>query len=257
MLMKNLKPICLHCGVALLLSSCFVNKPVTSINGPAFYNSDITYQPKPLWKDTVHHATYVSASIVNAQGANENDALTAGELNLGMAYTIKNFNFAYGVFGTAGTFKNSTIPQDQPYYFSNKFVGVAGGRASINYYITSGHVDIRIIGIEAAYSNEFGDYANYRKLVAGVPDFYTSTRTDLLTIGLSTEVIWYGRDLNWQYGFRFFVGKTNVDYPRNPNDSYVLPSITPALAYFMQIRRYFMIGEFTGAGGHFSMGYRF
>jgi hypothetical protein len=255
--MKNLTPMCVLCGIAFLLSSCYVNKPVTSINGPAFYNSDITYQPKPLSADTVHHATYVSASIVNGQGANANDALTAGELNLGMAYTIKHFNFAYGVFGAAGSFSNATIPSDQPFYFNNKFTGMAGGRASINYYITSGHVDIRVIGIEAAYSNEFGDYANYRKEVAGQPNFYTSTRTDLLTIGGSTEVIWYGRDLSWQYGFRLFLGSTNVDYPRNPNNYYALPSITAALAYFMQMKRYFMIGEFTGAGGHFSVGYRF
>ena len=248
---------CMLCGIAFLLSSCTVYKPVTSLNGPAFYNSDITYQPKPLSADTVHHAAYISAAIVNGQGANVNDMLTAGEINLGMGYTIKHFNFAYGVFGAAGSFSNATIPSDQPYYFNNKFAGVAGGRASINYYITSGHVDIRVIGIEAAYSNEFGDYANYRKEVAGQPYFYTSTRTDLLTIGGSTEVIWYGHDLSRQYGFRVFLGSTNVNYPTNPNNYDAPPSITATLAYFMQIKRYFMIGEVTGAGGHFSVGYRF
>jgi hypothetical protein len=255
--MKKLKTVFALCGLGCFLSSCYVSKPVTSVNGPSFYNSDITYQPKPLSADSVHHANYVSASIVNGQGANENDVLTAGEINLGRAYTTKHFNFSGGVFGAAGSFSNATIPSGQPYYFNNKFTGMAGARASINYYITSGHVDIRVIGIEAAYSNEFGDYADYRKLVAGVPTFYTSTRTDLLTIGGSTEVTWYGRDPSWQYGFRLFVGKTNIDYPKNPNDNYALPSVTGALAYFMQIKRYFMIGEFTGAGGHFGLGYRF
>jgi hypothetical protein len=215
-LMKNLTQMCLLSAATCLLSSCYVIKPVTSVNGPAFYNSDITYQPKPLSADTFHHATYISASIVNGQGANPNDALTAGELNLGRAYTTKHFNFSGGVFGAAGSFSNATIPSGQPFYFNNKFTGMAGARASVNYYITSGHVDIRIIGIEAAYSNEFGDYANYRKEVAGQPYFYTSTRTGLLTIGGSTEVIWYGRDLSWQYGFRLFLGTTNVNYPQNP-----------------------------------------
>jgi hypothetical protein len=254
---KKLKTIFALCGLACFLSSCYVNKPVTSINGPAFYDSDITYQPKPLSADTFHHANYVSASIVNGQGANVNDALTAGEINLGRAYTIKRFNFALGVFGAVGSFSNSTLGQGDPYYFNNKFAGAAGGRASINYYITSGHVDIRIIGIEAAYSNEFGDYANYRKAIVGVPNFYTSARTDLLTVGGSSEVIWYGRDLSWQYGFRFFVGSTNVNYPKNSDSFDALPSVNAALAYFMQIKRYFMIGELTGAGGHFSLGYRF
>jgi hypothetical protein len=255
--MKKYKTILPLCGAAFLLSSCVVNKAVTSYNGPAFYNSDITYQPKPLSADTFHHAAYVSASIVNGQGGNANDALTAGEINLGMGYTIKHFNFAYGVFGAAGSFSNATVPSNQPYYFNNKFAGTAGGRASVNYYITSGHVDIRVIGIEAAYSNEFGDYANYRKEVAGQPNFYTSTRTDLLTIGGSTEVIWYGRDRSWQYGFRLFIGSTNVNFPRNSDGYDALPGVTGALAYFMQIKRYFLIGELTGAGGHFGLGYRF
>jgi hypothetical protein len=255
--MKNFTPMGMLCGITFVLSSCVVNKAVTSYNGPAFYNSDITYQPKPISADTVHHATYVSASIVNGQGANANDALTAGELNLGMGYTVKHFNFAYGVFGAAGSFSNATVPTNQPYYFNNKFAGTVGGRGSINYYITFGHVDIRVIGIEAAYSNEFGAYANYRKEVAGQPNFYTSTRTDLLTIGGSTEVIWYGRDPSWQYGLRLFMGSTNVNFPRNSDSYDALPSINAALAYFMQIKHYFMIGELTGAGGHFSLGYRF
>jgi hypothetical protein len=203
----------------------------------------------------VHHAAYVSASIINGQGANQNDVLTAGQLNLGMAYTLKHFNIAYGAFGAAGSFNNQTVQQDQPYYFYNKAVGMTGGRASFNYYITSGRVDIRIIGLEAAYSHEFGAYADYRKEVAGQPGFYTNTRTDLFTWGGSSEVTWYTRDPSFQYGLRLFIGQTNSSYT---NNYYRSTSRTAgALAYFMQIKKYFMIGELTGAGGHFSLGYRF
>jgi len=253
--MKKLKTALLLCCITSMLSSCLINKQVISLNGPAFYNNDVSYQPKPISADTVHHATYVSASLINGQGANENDELTAGQLNLGMAYTIKHFNFAYGAFGAAGSFNNATVEGDEPYYFHDKFVGVTGGRASVNYYITSGHVDIRIIGIEAAYSHEFGGYANYRNEVVGVPGFYTNTRTNLFTIGGSTEVTWYGRDPSWQYGLRLFIGQTDGSYA---NNSYSDVSRTAgALAYFMQIKRYFMVGELTGSGGHFSLGYRF
>ncbi len=253
--MENFKVTFLLCCIAFILCSCRMTKEVISLNGPAFYNNDISYQPKPISADTIHHASYISASIINGQGANQNDALTAGQLNLGMAYTVKHFNFAYGAFGAAGGFNNATIGGGAPYYFNNKFVGLVGVRASVNYYITSGHVDIRIIGIEAAYSHEFGAYADYRQQVATVPDFYTNTRTNLFTIGGSTEVAWYGRDLSWQYGLRLFIGRTDGSYV---NSLYSDISRTAgALAYFMQIRRYFMVGELTGSGGHFSLGYRF
>ena len=47
--------------------------PVTSFNGPAFYNNDVSYQPKPIAADSIHHATYLSGSIIQGQGANPND----------------------------------------------------------------------------------------------------------------------------------------------------------------------------------------
>jgi hypothetical protein len=253
--MKKLKPAFLLCGISFLFCSCLINKQVISLNGPAFYNNDISYQPKPISADTVHHATYISASLINGQGANTNDALTAGELNLGMAYTLKHFNIAYGAFGAAGSFNNQTIPQGQPYYFSNKFAGITGGRASFNYYITSGRVDIRILGIEAAYSHEFGDYANYRKDVAGVPGFYTNTLTNLFTVGGSSEVTWYARDPSLQFGFRLFLGATNGSYPNY--NFYNNQREYGSFAYFMQIKKYFMVAEFNSGGGHFNLGYRF
>ncbi|MFI5138718.1 MAG: hypothetical protein ACHQIM_12900 [Sphingobacteriales bacterium] len=254
--MKKNQTAALVCCIPFLLSSCFTSKPVTSINGPAFLTSDISYQPKPLSADSVHHASYISASIVSGQGANPNDQLTAGELNLGMAYTLKHFNFACGAFGAAGSFSNQTIAADQPYYFNNKFVGVAGSRGSVNYYITLGHVDIRIIGIEAAYSHEFGDYASYRKEVVNQPYFYINTQTNLFTLGGSSEVTWYpASNPSWHYGLRLFIGATNGSNP-NPYNT-ITRNGAYALAYFMQVKNYFMVGEITDAGGHFTLGYRF
>lgn len=239
-----------------LLSSCYPYRgPVTSMNGPAYYNQDIAYQPKPLSVDSIHHATYISASLVNGFGANDNDQLTAGQLNLGMAYTLKHFNISYGAFGAAGSFHNGTVPDTQAYYFNSKFVGIGGGRASINYYVHFDHVDIRIIGLEAAYSHEFGAYADYRKEVNGQPYFFTNARTNLFTWGGSSEVAWYGQDPSFQFGLRLFVGQTNGSYRYDyfdPNKR-----LAASFAYFMQIKNAFLVAEIVGAGGHFTLGYRF
>jgi len=194
---------------------------------------------------------------IDGTGANPDDELTAGQLNLGMAYTLKHINIAYGAFGDAGQFSNGTIPGNQPGYFTSKFAGMAGGRASINYYITPGNVDIRIIGIEAAYSHEFGSYADFRREVAGQPNFFSDTRVNLFTIGGSSEVVWYGRDPSFfQYGFRLFLGGTNSSYTKY-YDSYIQSRATASFAYFMQMKNYFMVAELTSGGSHFSLGYRF
>lgn len=246
-------------GIVLVFSSCFVNRgPVVSYNSPAFHNNDVLYQPKPILADSVHHAAYVSASVINGDAPNANDQLSAGALNLGMAFTLKHFNFAYGVFGAAGTFENGTIPPAQDYYFTKKFVGLTGERASINYYITSGHVDIRIIGLEATYSHEFGSYADFRRQVAGQPNFFSDPRTNLFTWGGSSEVIWYSRDPSFiRYGFRLFIGQTNATYEQNNYFStYSKTRAAASLAYFMQLKRYYMSVDLS-EGAHFTLGYCF
>jgi hypothetical protein len=258
--MTKTKIAALLCSVVFLLSSCYVHKgPVTSLNGPAFYNNDISYQPKPISADSIHHATYLSATIIQGEAANASDDITAGQLNIGMAYTLKHFNIAYGAFGAAGSFHNGTVPDTQAYFFKNKFARLVGGRASVNYYFTSGRVDIRVIGLELAYSHEFGDYADFRKEVNGQPYYITNTRTNLFTWGGSSEVDWYGQDPTFQFGFRLFIGQTNPGF-KNFNDynySNQNPRLAGSLAYFMQIKDVFMVAEITGWGGHFTLGYRF
>ena len=250
----------LACWALLTLSSCFVHKgPVTSFNGPAFYNNDVSYQPKPIAADSIHHATYLSASIIKGQGANSNDMVNAGQLNLSMAFTTKHYNFSLGAFGGLGDFENKTVPDTQAYFFRNKSTGLGGGRASFNYYITSGKVDIRIIGIEATYSHEFGQYADFRKQVVGQPFYYTITSTDLFTYGASSEVAWYGPDPSFQYALRLFVGQTNPGFTSfNPETfQFQTQKLATSLAYFMQIKNVFMIVDVNPNGGHFSLGYRF
>jgi hypothetical protein len=236
--------------------------------GPALYQSDIAYLPKPLSSDKKHLASYLSAAFIQGNGPdpdNFEDEVTRGEVNFGQGLTLKNFNIAYSVFGAAGNYDNqsnySNLGTTKEYYFTNKFFGAAGGRFSANAYITSGRVDIRFIGFEMAYSHEFGDYADYRKMVTSQPYFYTNTRTDLVTLGGTSEVIWHSSDPDIQFGLRLFIGSSlNGNYYKNqgnPAPFYNGDTGTGSLAYFMQIHRYFFVGELNSTGGQFRIGLRF
>jgi hypothetical protein len=232
-----------------------------NLYGPALYRSDLAYLPKPLSSDSSHHANYVSAAIYSGSGAgpsNDDDVLTRGELNIGQGFTFSHFNVGYGVFGTLGDYSNYTDPSGSS-SFSSKFFGAAGGRFSADAFVTLGRVDIRFIGFEIAYSHEFGDYAVYRKEV-DVPYTYTNKRTDLTTLGGTSEVIWHSSDPNIQFGLRLFMGNTLGDYAyhyQNMTFTYYNNGVSGSLAYFMQIHRYFFVGELNNNGGQLRFGLRF
>jgi hypothetical protein len=232
------------------------------IYGPALHHSDISYMPKPMSTDSIKSATYISGALVLDFSPNLNDQLTSGQLNISEAHTFKNFNLAYGAFTSLGNYANNELTTTDPHYFKDKFFGAVGGRLSGNFYVnTDGHTDFRIIGFEAAYSHEFGDYASFRKEVTGQPNFYTDTRTNLFTAGLTSEIVFHSRRReNTQMGFRLFVGETfgndNI-YANNKNDfiTYKTPTYV-AFSYFVQFKQYFAVIE-GGTYVQFRVGLRF
>jgi hypothetical protein len=273
--MTKFKILTLLCSLAVLLTSCSTKGPITNLYGPALYKNDVAYLPKPLSTDSSHHANYISASVSSTSGAepnNSNDELTRGEINFGQGFTGKNCNIAYSVFGTAGSYDNMTnLTTNDSHYFNSKFFGAVGGRFSANTYITSGRVDIRIIGFEMAYSREFGGYAAYRKSITDTANFYTNNRTELVTIGGTSEVVWHSHDPKIQFGFRVFIGYTLGDnayrnngatapftydpFTQNNSASYIAQN--SSLAYFMQIHQYFFVAEVNSTGGQLRLGLRF
>jgi hypothetical protein len=264
MCMKKLKiyfPLIL---VLFIYNSCGVSGPQINLYGPAMYSSDVSYQPKPMASDSMHHAGYVSLSYLSVDAPNDNnsfDMITGELINIGQGYTFDNFNLSYGAFAAIGSYSDQTIHAGQPNYFNSKSFGNVGGRFSANAFVTSGHVDIRFMGIEMAYSHEFGDYADFRKSIAGQPNFFTDTRTDIVTIGGSSEVIWHGSRKLRQYGFRLFLGRTIGDNTYRsaaaPNELYYPQTNTFSLAYFMQVKKVFFVAEFYTNGVEYKAGLRF
>jgi hypothetical protein len=241
---------------ALAVSSCGEH-----VYAPALHHSDIAYLPKPVSADTNKSANYVSAGVTFDTNVNPLDDVISGQFNLSRANTFNNFNIAYGAFGVLGNYHNGELQETDPYYFKNKFFGAGGARLSGDYFIKGRHIDFRIIGFEAVYSHEFGDYASFRRTVTNQPEFFTDTRTDLFTLGGTSELIFHTNHAQNKFGFRLFVGGTfgQDNVYKNQNGIYVYPTVKQGIAtiaYFMQIKHY--IGIFEGGNYfRFRLGYQF
>jgi hypothetical protein len=256
--MKNTKLFLFLCGVTMLFASC------SHLYSPALYHQDIAYQPKPTSFDKETSATYVSAGLNTYTNTNLNDAVVSGQLNLSQGYVFDNFNVAYGAFGVLGDYQNGSSDTKSASYFSDRFFGAVGGRASINAFIHEDRADIRFIGVEAAYSHEFGDYATLRQDLQNRGGFYVDPRTDLFTIGLTTEVIFHNRnDADFQHGIRGFLGTTlghndldDTYYKDETSTSRMFHSIFPKASYFIKFKNYFGTIE-AGNAIFLRFGYKF
>ena len=225
----------------VLLSSC------SRVYTPALYHQDIAYLPKPASFDKESTANYVSAGLNMHSNSSLSDVVVSGQLNLSRAHTFNNFNVAYGAFGSLGDYQNGSDDKSQPNYFKSKFFGAVGGRFSANAFVNNGNVDFRFIGVEAAYSHEFGDYASFRRSVVGQPDVNVDPRTNLFSMGLTTEVLFHSQNnTDFQHGIRGFLGTT---FGYNPiNDSFysddtaterMFRNIYPKASYFIKFKDYF------------------
>lgn len=245
------------CFPLLMLGAC------SRVYGPALYHQDIAYQPKPTSFDKSPVSTYASVGLNNYSGVNYTDFLTSGQVNVSQGVRFDNFNIAYGAFGVFGDYQYSGSNTDAN-YFSDKFFGAIGGRFSANTYVTSGNADIRFIGVEMAYSYEFGDYASYRQELFRRGGYFVDPRTNLYTIGLTTEVIFHSmRNTGVQHGIRGFIG-TTVGYNDLNNSFYANEDLSnrffhyyfPKLSYFITFKNYFGTAE-VGNNFFIRFGYKF
>jgi len=237
--MKN-KIILLLSFASLIFASC------SNVYTPALYHQDVVYQPKPASFDTVKAVNYLSGGINVNTNNNGGDLLYSGQFNLSRGYVFNNFNLAFGAFGVFGDYQNSTIQKDNGNYFSDKFVGAVGGRASADVFITSGKTDIRIIGVEAAYSHEYGSYADFRQYINTQHQYYTDPRTDLFSLGLTSEVIFHSRNKDIEHGIRGFLGTTfgynELDYTYYQTQTAAdsrYRKMFGKLSYFIKVKKYF------------------
>jgi len=246
-------------AISLFMASC------SHVYTPALYHQDIAYQPKPASFDSVKSRTYVSAGVGGNSNTNYNDFLISGQLNLSQGHVFDNFNIAYGGFLSLGDYQKDSGDKNQTTNSQNDlFFGAVGGRFSANAFVTNGNVDFRFIGMEMAYSHEFGDYASFRKTLDKQGGFYVDPRTDLFSIGLTTEVIFHNRnDATFQHGIRGFLGTTvghnkldDTYYTDDTPTAKMFRKLFPRASYFITFKNYF--GTFEVGNAVFArFGYKF
>jgi len=244
----------------IIFSSC------SHVYTPALYHHDIAYQPKPSSFDTARSANYISVGYFASTNVNLNDFEQAAQVNVSRGYIFDHFNLAFGAFGMLGDYENSAIEPGQPNYFNTKFFGSLGGRISANLFSNSAseRSEYRYLGFEAAYSHEFGSYTAFRQSLTNQPGYYVDPRTDLVSIGLTTEILVRSQSKIIQQSFRLFFG-TTVGY-NNLNKTYyhdkkvstnTFPQLLnlgftdyyPKISYYLKFKEYF--GTIEAGGGLF------
>ncbi|MGZ3752541.1 MAG: hypothetical protein ACXVB0_08475 [Mucilaginibacter sp.] len=239
--MKNKALFALFC-LGTLFSACS-----NHTYAPALFHQDIAYQPKPASYDSVKTASYISGGINFYTDPTWADMLVSSQFNYSRGHVFNNFNIAYGAFGILGDYEHGSSSSPAPNNFTDKFFGAVGTRASANLFTSYERMDFRYLGIEMAYSHEFGSYANFRQTVSTLPGYNVDTRTDLLTMGLTSEVIFHNiKNTNIQNGIRLFIGGTFGNDAFNEkylSHRYIEPgifnTIFPKVSYFLKVNHFF------------------
>jgi len=248
--------ILLLCAVTTLLASC------STLYQPALYHQDIAYQPKPVSFDTVKSATYISAAYEANLSTDYSDLIQSGQFNISRGHVFDGFNIAYGAFGSLGDYEHDGTTGGNNFGYKN--FGALGARASANLFTNNDDTEFRFIGMEMAYSHEFGDYADLRKNLYAQGGYYIDPRTDLFTVGLTSEVIFKDRRNPFiQHGFRLFLGTTLGNNPLDQSlyagdiaPEKLLHYIFPKISYYIKFKKFF--GTFEGGNQFFvRFGYAF
>lgn len=236
------------------------------VYAPALYHQDIAYMPKPASFDKQKVANYASAGVSIGSDPTYSNSLISGQFNYSQGYVFNNANFAWGAFGVAGNYENSSDNNnDKTKDFTDKFFGAVGGRISGNLFTQFERTDFRFIGFELAYSHEFGSYADFRKQVYPNATYIVDPRTDIVTLGLTTEVVFHNQnDPTIVHGIRGFLGSTfgqNIlNDPRYTDDTEfnarLFRSLIPRASYFINIKNFFGVAE-IGQGFTIRAGVKF
>jgi hypothetical protein len=201
---------------------------IPAVPQKAYYVSPLNgnnqaYQPLPLQQDSVHTAVYGGGSFFSGS-ANEHgtDYFNGGRLALSAAHHYGMMQFFYGVDGTLGSYtlgtwrdgyslNNLGVPTTAPLHSDSlnsisgpKTFGSVGFHGGVNGVIPVRGGEWRFLGLEMAFSREFGDYLSLRKRLAdSLADL--DIRSPLFgTLALTSEMI--GRTRNGEFGFKLSEG---------------------------------------------------
>lgn len=251
-----------------LLNSCSSPQALVKRYKPSMVSIGLTYMPKPSSFDSAATANYVSGGFMQGiqtseGGTNpEDDLINLGQLSFSRGHRYKNINYAYGADVFAGSYQNKSVENDDPNYFKSKSVQGYELKSSVNVFQTYRTFDLRLLGIDLAYSKEYGDYAKFRQQTPTTENVFVIPATGLFSAAINTEVIFrapLGRMI--RYGFRLSLKQTfgalNYNGIFNQyNNNKSVSGTTGSIAGYFEMKKYFFIVE-AGDGGRLNIGYKF
>jgi hypothetical protein len=113
-----------------------------------------------------------------------------------------------------------------------------------------------------AYSHEFGSYADFRQQVQSLPNYYVDPRTDLFSVGLTSEILFHkANNTDFQHSIRLYLGGTfghnMLDDTYYASDSpRLFHYLYPKVSYFIKIKNYFATFE-VGENIFLRFGFKF
>ncbi len=168
------------------------------------YNgNNSVYHPIPLHADSIRSAYYAHVAFAlgsaNDEGADEVQTLHTG---LSGSHNFGIFQGFYSLQVSAGNYR--VAPWDDQQEAKNQFFGGWGGEGGLNVVASFGNDEWRVLGIEAAWKQEWGDYLRFRKrLDYGAVDVLVKSPA-FQTLGGYTEFVARRQDI--AVGFRLAYG---------------------------------------------------
>ena len=155
----------------------------------------------PLQSDSLKTAFYGSATFSDAS-TNDwgHDYCYSFQTNFSASHNLKNFQAYYGVSGMLGRYKmNAYYPKGNDPSVNAQILNQYAGKISFGAVGFNGGMDVvvplrggggewRLIGLEASFYKEFGDYLTTRKKLPDSAATFISRKNSFATIGGYSEI---------------------------------------------------------------------
>jgi hypothetical protein len=170
------------CFAALLITSCS-----TQYYAPGLYMNDTQDMLRRNSKDSAKSANYLQVVNFLSTSVGSSNDNSGGKLSFYRTTLFEKYSVGYGVFGYLGQFSTQSNISSNT---TTKSFGGFGASVSGSYYTVSDKADFHLIGLTLTYSNESGEYADFRQQVAQDKNNYTLNfpQTNLFTISPYSEI---------------------------------------------------------------------
>lgn len=190
-----------------------------------FHANTSVYKTIPTQNDSSHSAFYASG-VFTATGTNQSmrDGVFGFIGSLYGSHSSRHIQGYYGLTGMLGNYNvNDYSPQGDPdrrgflaspynHNMNDSLINLHAGRQSfggwgatggINYCIPFDKCEWRIIGLEACWQQEFGNYLKFRNQLPDTAANLISRNRNTLSLGINSDLIFYTRKGSAGYKLAF------------------------------------------------------